>query len=578
MVGEHQLGDASAWAEHEIGPAGRDATRGLQVVDLDFDGDPDVVANRDGDWFENTTGNASAWTRHSFSDADEIADTDVRDLDGDGDLDLLGARQERDRIEWWKNLTCDLTDPDDDSDGYRNNCDVCDGFDDALDADGDGVPDGCDQCPGEDDRVDVDGEGTPDACQVIASLTIADVAASEGDSGTTDFIFAVTLTGTIPETLTVDYATADGTATTAGGDYSATSGTLSFDGNDGETETFTVSVTGDTDLEGDETFTVQLSNVSSLFAEILDGTAISTIQEDDNALLSIDDVQMLEGDSGAVNFVFTVTLDGEHGSPFSLGYATQDGSAEAGSDYTSAAGTLSFDGNDGETQTLVVTVQRDTVVEAERGPSPWSSAHPRAPTSRCRTEPESARSKTTIPRRSPSTMSAVAEGDSGTVDLIFSISLSGEVQDGFTVDASTMDGTATTADGDYTAIGATLSFEGSDGEIETFTVAANGDDTVEGDETFTVELGSPSDSSITAADGIGVGTLEGDDTASLSIGDVTATEGNAGTVDFIFTVTLDGDVQGGLTVGASTQDGTAIDRFRGLCEHRRHPLLRRHGR
>ncbi|MCG8455155.1 MAG: VCBS repeat-containing protein, partial [Holophagales bacterium] len=179
---ENTAGDASAWSEHRIGPTGRDATRGLQMVDLDFDGDPDVVASRDGDWFENTAGDATAWTQHSYSNGDEIVDTDVDDFDGDGDLDVVGARLGRDRIEWWENLTCSLADPDDDSDGFRNACDVCDGFDDALDDDGDGVPDGCDRCPGEDDRVDLDGEGTPDACQVTGSLSIDDVTASEGDA------------------------------------------------------------------------------------------------------------------------------------------------------------------------------------------------------------------------------------------------------------------------------------------------------------------------------------------------------------------------------------------------------------
>jgi len=62
------------------------------------------------------------------------------------------------------------------------------------------------------------------------------------------------------ESVTVDYATADGTAT-AGDDYEEASGTLTFA--EGETtKTIEVTVNGDTDIEDDETFTVNLSNVT----------------------------------------------------------------------------------------------------------------------------------------------------------------------------------------------------------------------------------------------------------------------------------------------------------------------------
>ena len=74
-------------------------------------------------------------------------------------------------------------------------------------------------------------------------LSIADAEATEGEDQTLDFV--VTLDPAAAQTVTVDYATADGTAT-AGDDYTATSGTLTFD--PGETsQTIAVPITDDTE-------------------------------------------------------------------------------------------------------------------------------------------------------------------------------------------------------------------------------------------------------------------------------------------------------------------------------------------
>lgn len=111
------------------------------------------------------------------------------------------------------------------------------------------------------------------------SLSIDDVSKSEGDSGTTAFDFTVTLSGPSTSDVTVDYASADGTAT-APGDYQAATGSLTFAA--GETsKTVTVLVNGDTSVEADETFTVSLSKSSG--ATIADDTGTGTIANDDSA-------------------------------------------------------------------------------------------------------------------------------------------------------------------------------------------------------------------------------------------------------------------------------------------------------
>src|SRR5262249_18052598 len=90
-----------------------------------------------------------------------------------------------------------------------------------------------------------------------STLSINDVTVTEGNSGTINANFTVTLAPTSTGTVTVNWATADGTAT-APSDYVQGSGTLTFAAGEG-TKTVTVVVNGDTTVEGNETFFVNLS-------------------------------------------------------------------------------------------------------------------------------------------------------------------------------------------------------------------------------------------------------------------------------------------------------------------------------
>ena len=106
-------------------------------------------------------------------------------------------------------------------------------------------------------------------------LTVADARAEEGTDPTLDF--SVRLNAAVETTVTVDYATADGTAT-AGEDYAATSGTLTFA--PGETsKTVSVPVLDDSHDEGSETLALKLSNAQG--ARIGDGEATGTIVNSD---------------------------------------------------------------------------------------------------------------------------------------------------------------------------------------------------------------------------------------------------------------------------------------------------------
>jgi hypothetical protein len=114
----------------------------------------------------------------------------------------------------------------------------------------------------------------------LPSLTIDDVSVDEGDQGTTDFTFTVSLSSASSAEVTVAFQTDDGTAATVSGDYQEASGNLAISA--GSTSgTITVTVTGDTEFEGDETFTVNLANANN--ATIAHAEGIGTIINDDDA-------------------------------------------------------------------------------------------------------------------------------------------------------------------------------------------------------------------------------------------------------------------------------------------------------
>lgn len=208
--------------------------------------------------------------------------------------------------------------------------------------------------------VDDDGGGTPPP--IIPSLSISDASVTEGDTGTTNLTFTVSLSSAATSTVTVSAMTSDGSAT-AGTDYLTTNAQVSI--SPGVTSaTFSVPVNGDTMNEADETLNVTLSG--AVGATILDGTAVGTILNDDGQTLpslSITDVTVTEGNQGTTATAsFTVTLSAAAAGQVTVMAATSDGTATAGQDYTAASQTLTF--NAGVTsQTFAVTVTGDNTQE-----------------------------------------------------------------------------------------------------------------------------------------------------------------------------------------------------------------------
>ncbi len=131
--------------------------------------------------------------------------------------------------------------------------------------------------------------------------------------------------------MTVNWSTADGTAV-APSDYTTSSGTVTFVPCD-TSETITVPVRGDTDVEPNETFQVDLATPSN--ATIADGSATGTIQNDDVApptgpTVSVGDAAIWEGDTKIRTVLFPVTLDVAATSTVSVSYRVVAGSATGG--------------------------------------------------------------------------------------------------------------------------------------------------------------------------------------------------------------------------------------------------------
>lgn len=185
---------------------------------------------------------------------------------------------------------------------------------------------------------------------VNPSLSINDVSITEGNSGTVNANFTVTLSAASNQTVTVSFATADGTAhtipappgiTPPGSDYFSKVGTLTFAPLE-TTKPISVAVIGDQTFESNETFFVNLSSPTN--ATISDSQGTGTITNDDAAGGTIDfasptfTVTELAG-----SILVSVNRSGDTTQPVTVDYATSDITTDERKDYTPTRGTLQFD-------------------------------------------------------------------------------------------------------------------------------------------------------------------------------------------------------------------------------------------
>lgn len=309
-------------------------------------------------------------------------------------------------------------------------------------------------------------------------LTATAISVSEGNSGTRYVNIGVTRTGTAP--VSVDWATADGSATTGGLDYVGGSGTLSWRLGDLSDKTIRIAIRGDTTPEPDEDFTVTLSDPvgAALTASTV---ATITITNDDTAppqgslqfVDTLHTVSVTEGNGAAATPVsLTVQRVGGSSDAVSVHWSTKSGTAKAGTDFATGSGTLSWADGDAGDKTIALTVVGDDEPEADEAftvvlDSPTGGAIAPTPnTTTVTIENDDAGIAFTTASQ------MVEEPSTGSVATYFIVHRTGAPHGSVHADYASADGTAI-APGDYIAVTGTVTFADgiSDGVIGVFVAA-----------------------------------------------------------------------------------------------------------
>ncbi len=275
--------------------------------------------------------------------------------------------------------------------------------------------------------------------------------------------------------------------------------------------------------------------------------------------ISIDDVTITEGSGGTVSALFHVTQNKRGKS--TVRYATREGTAKAPGDYVGKSGQIRFAGNK-LTKNVSVTVVGDALDETNEtfflelsNPAGATITDDRGEATI--TDDDASPTISLVPSIS------VPEGNTGdhpsaSVDVTLSTVSGREVSVSF----ATVDATATTADGDYVAKSGTIDF--APGETQqTIVITVFGDDNVELDETFDVQISSPVHA--TLGNATAVVTITGNDpippgSAVLNVSGASVREGALGTTRVLtFTIVRSGETTTAVDVDFATTNASGND-------------------
>jgi hypothetical protein len=354
--------------------------------------------------------------------------------------------------------------------------------------------------------------------------------------------------------LTVNYATGGGTAT-AGSDYTPVSGTFTFAAGEAS-GTFVVPIMNDGVTEPNETINLTLSGTSDKELLGTPNTAVIEIFDISKPLeLSIQpSVSVIEGDTGMVSAVFTVSLSAATSRTVTVGYNSSDLTAAMGVDYQPAGGTLTF--NPGvTTRNIIVFVNGDQLDESNED----FLITLLNPTNAIIAANQSQGTGTILdndptPSVSVDDVSFYEGSSTQTYPMaVFTIKLSAVSGRNVRVFLKTTDGTAT-AGSDYTALPTSSFVDISPGQTTAkVEVGIKGDTTDEPNETFFLDIVSASNA--TVSDNQGVGTILNDDANIVQFGQPSYTVSeDAGFINI--TVTRSGDKSAPASVKYTTSDFT----------------------
>lgn len=283
--------------------------------------------------------------------------------------------------------------------------------------------------------------------------------------------------------VSVDF-TASAESATEDEDYTATSGTLTF-GAGVKKLTFEVPLLDDTVEEGNETILLALSNPSGGATLGARDEATLTIKENDEAgALCLSHAKYSVSETSSVAVITFLRVGGK-ASGATAEFSTSDGTALDGSDYTATTGTVTFEANETK-KTVTVPILGDTSPEGNetvllrlRNPGPGVKL----------VNFTNAVLTIVDDEASVQFASATQNVSEGKKSVTLTVVRSGPLGTAFSVGYTTSDGTAT-AGADYTGKTGTLNF-GANATSKTITIALRSDTAVEGDETFTIQLGTP---------------------------------------------------------------------------------------
>lgn len=319
-------------------------------------------------------------------------------------------------------------------------------------------------------------------------------AASAAEGGT--LTFTVTLSKAHSASASIQYATTNGTAGSPA-DFTATNGTLSFAA--GQTQqSFSVVTVNDTSAEDNETFSVTLSNPGGGLT-IANGSAVGTIIDDDaplSATFSISDTSTNEGDE----LVFVISKNGNTNVAHSVSWVTASNTALAGSDFSSASGTLTFQPAETSKSISISTVNDTSEEAAETLFVNLSSATAGAAISDGQGIGTIIDNDVTLPPPSFAISAAAAVTEGGT--LSYAVTKTGNTNAAFSLSYSTANGSAV-APGDYTAVSGALTFQANE-SVKYISVSTVDDNVIEAAETVQINLSAPTGgATITASNGVG---------------------------------------------------------------------------
>jgi hypothetical protein len=377
-------------------------------------------------------------------------------------------------------------------------------------------------------------------------------------------VLTVTRPGPATAAVSVEFATADGTAI-AGADYEAANGTLEWAENDSTPRTIAVPISNATPYSASKTFQVQLSN-PSVEAEIGSPDSASVTISGDAAVsagnLSLSAPSFAVSQSAGTATVTVHRIGGSSGSTGAT-FATVDDTAVTGKDFTAASGVLQWEDGDATSKTITVPINNAAPFQGDKTlhvalSNPAAGAALAGPS----IADVKITGASTLPTGSLhfSTASYPVAQNAKTVKVTVQRigSSSGAASVGYSSYKPT-GGTAISGK-DFTAVTGVLHWASGDAAAKTFSVAINNAAPFTGNKVFGLSLWSPTNGATVSNPGNAKVTISGDATAAvgsvkLSAAGYTVAQG-AGTV----TATVDrtGGSAGALSVAYGTANGTAV--------------------